>query len=71
MSTKRKKPTKKVAKKAKKQVQKVTFKDFFSRNVILGLVQERQEREILAFFKAQDLKDKEDLDVYQKTLEKY
>ncbi len=71
MNAGRKKSRKKAGKKAAKQDSKVTFKAFFSRCVILGQLKPWQEKEIYAFFRAQDLKDKEDLDVYQKTLEKY
>ena len=71
MSTRRKKSSKKASKKVKKQDSKVTFKAFFSRCVILGQLQPWQEKEIYTFFQTHNLKDKEDLDIYQETLSKY
>lgn len=75
MNAGRKKSSKKVSrrvnKKAVKRDSKVTFKAFFSRCIVLGQLKPWQEKEIYTFFRAQDLKDKEDLDVYQKILEKY
>lgn len=71
MNVGRKKSRKKANKKAVKQDSKVTFKVFFSRCVALGSLKSWQEKEIYTFFRIQGLKDKEDLDIYQKTLEKY
>lgn len=71
MGTRRKKSSKKATDKAKKQDSKVTFKAFFSRCIILGKVKPWQENEIYAFFKTQNLKDKEDLDIYEEMLKKY
>lgn len=49
----------------------VTFKAFFSRCVNLGKARYWEENQIYAFFKNRNLKDKEDLDTYQKMLGKY
>lgn len=58
-------------KKEAKSDNKVTFKAFFSKCVNTGVLKSWQESEIQAFFKSKDLRDKEDLDTYQKALEKF
>lgn len=58
-------------KKTKKKENKVTFKAFFSKCVNTGVLNYWQESEVYAFFKSVDLKDKEDLDTYQKALENF
>lgn len=67
---------KKKAAKSKKKVKKqksseITLKAFFEQCVRLGKLMPWQRLEVEAFFKHLKLKNKEDLDTYQKALEKY
>lgn len=69
--SKGRKKSRKTIKKVKKRDSKVTFKAFFTRCIVLGQLKPWQEREIYEFFRAQDLKDKENIEVYQEMLKKY
>ena len=69
-----KKRKKKATAKSKPLVKKpdaITFKAFFSRCVNIGLMKQREEGVIWAFMKSNGLTEKEDLDTYQKMLEKF
>jgi hypothetical protein len=50
---------------------KMTFKAWFSRSVIMGLVKSWQESEIKAFFKDSSLNEKESQEIFDETLKKY
>lgn len=67
------KRSKKVSKKAqpKKKSNEVTFKAFFSKCVNTKKLKEWQEDTVWAFMKKNGLKEKEDLDTYQKMLENF
>lgn len=66
-----KKRSRKATKKVKKAPTELTFKAFFAQRVNLGLNREFEESAIWGFFKAQGLREKEDLDTYLTVLKKY
>ena len=49
----------------------ISYKDFFNKCMVKGIVQPWQEKEIHAFFRGLGLQDKEPIDTYKIALSKY
>lgn len=53
------------------KVEYINFSQFFQRCVAQGVLKPFQEKELYAFFRDKGLRDKEDLDKFQKALKEY
>ena len=70
MENKRKKSRAKVSEE-KKPSQAISFEQFFSEKVRVGKLKDWQRKEIFAFFKDLNLREKEDLATYEEALGKF